>query len=279
MTSEGHRRDQQPSSGSSRGDASSATRAWRLPPCRCGGLAEILSEQGASAATYKRNSDNVAFFASHPKYKFVMVNHVTTNSFFTATIYGMPGRLRPDRLLVPVDRLGDLGRLRRWSRRSTPRIAAQGERHRVLPDRQHRLQRPGRQRAEPRHPRDRVQRRRRRRGSRTTGWPTSARTTSPRAPRSRRQILKHRGRKGDLVAGIIATPGTGNIQPRIDGAKPVLTKAGRRLRRGRDLGDRGRAGVQQDLLVVRRPQGREVHVRPWTAVTATRSRSSSRRTS
>ncbi len=31
---------------------------------------------------------------------------------------------------------------------------------------------------------------------------------------------------GDLVAGIIATPGTGNIQPRIDGAKPVLDAAG-----------------------------------------------------
>jgi len=53
-----------------------------------GGLADILSEQGASAATYKHNSDN-AFFASHPKYHFVMVNHVTTNSFFTATIYGI----------------------------------------------------------------------------------------------------------------------------------------------------------------------------------------------
>src|SRR5674476_721531 len=50
-----------------------------------GGLAEILGEQGASAATFKRNNNN-AFFASHPKYKFVMVNHVTTNSFFTATI-------------------------------------------------------------------------------------------------------------------------------------------------------------------------------------------------
>ena len=33
----------------------------------------------------------------------------------------------------------------------------------------------------------------------------------------------------------------------------------RQLRRGRHLGDRGRAGVQQDLRVVRRPQGREVH--------------------
>ncbi len=63
-----------------------------------GGLAEILGAQGASAATYKRNDDN-AFFASHPKYKFVMV--------------GVQHRHR-----------------------------RQGERHRVLPDRQHRLQRP-----------------------------------------------------------------------------------------------------------------------------------------
>ncbi len=32
--------------------------------------------------------------------------------------------------------------------------------------------------------------------------------------------------KGDLVAGVIATPGTGNIQPRIDGAKPIFVAAG-----------------------------------------------------
>jgi simple sugar transport system substrate-binding protein len=39
-------------------------------------------------------------------------------------------------------------------------------------------------------------------------------------------ILKAGVKSGDKVAGIIATPGTGNIQPRIDGAKPVLTGAG-----------------------------------------------------
>jgi simple sugar transport system substrate-binding protein len=39
------------------------------------------------------------------------------------------------------------------------------------------------------------------------------------------EILKHVS-KGDKVAGIIATPGTGNIQPRIDGAKPILVNAG-----------------------------------------------------
>jgi simple sugar transport system substrate-binding protein len=39
-------------------------------------------------------------------------------------------------------------------------------------------------------------------------------------------ILKAGIKSGDKVAGIIATPGTGNIQPRIDGAKPILTGAG-----------------------------------------------------
>jgi simple sugar transport system substrate-binding protein len=41
-----------------------------------------------------------------------------------------------------------------------------------------------------------------------------------------KQILKSGVKSGDLVAGIIATPGTGNIQPRIDGAKPILAAAG-----------------------------------------------------
>ena len=39
------------------------------------------------------------------------------------------------------------------------------------------------------------------------------------------EILKH-VTKGDKVAGIIATPGTGNIQPRLDGAKPAFQQAG-----------------------------------------------------
>src|SRR5262249_37593356 len=54
-----------------------------------GGLAALLGAPGASAARLARESSDSAFFASHPKYKFVMVNHVTTNSFFTATIYGL----------------------------------------------------------------------------------------------------------------------------------------------------------------------------------------------
>ena len=52
------------------------------------GLVDVFSEQDASAATYRRN-DHMATFASHPKYHFVMVNHVTTNSFFVPTQYGI----------------------------------------------------------------------------------------------------------------------------------------------------------------------------------------------
>ena len=56
--------------------------------CRCSeALPGFLAQKGAGAQTYKRNSDH-PFFAAHPKYHFVMDNHVTTNSFFTATIYG-----------------------------------------------------------------------------------------------------------------------------------------------------------------------------------------------
>ena len=52
-----------------------------------GGLAEVLSERGAAAQTFRDESHPM--FASHPKYYFTFVNHVTTNTFFTATIYGL----------------------------------------------------------------------------------------------------------------------------------------------------------------------------------------------
>ena len=188
-----------------------------------GGLGAILTEQGASAATYKRNSDN-AVFASHPKYHFVMVNHVTTNSFFTATIYGIQDAcaltgcsyqwtgsasslvsqmvsafnsaiaakangigcclIDNTAFNAPVDSALNHG---------IPVIAYNADvsagvaNHRQAYVGQNNL---------------------------TAGAAVA------------QQILNTGIKSGDLVAGIIATPGTGNIQPRIDGAKPVLTKAG-----------------------------------------------------
>ncbi len=189
-----------------------------------GGLAGILGEQGASAATYKRNSDH-AVFASHPKYKFVMVNHVTTNSFFTATIYGCQDAcaltgtsfqwtgsqtslvsqmvsafdsgiaakangigcclIDNTAFNAPVNSALDHG---------IPVIAYNADVSAGVPN--NRMSYVGQ-------------------NNLTAGAAVAE------------QILKTGFVKsGDLVAGIIATPGTGNIQPRIDGAKPVLTKAG-----------------------------------------------------
>jgi simple sugar transport system substrate-binding protein len=48
---------------------------------------EALTERGASAQTLR--DESIPMLASHPGYKFTFVNHVTTNTFFTPTRYGM----------------------------------------------------------------------------------------------------------------------------------------------------------------------------------------------
>ena len=188
-----------------------------------GGLAGILREEGAGAATYRRHSDN-AIFASHPKYKFVMVNHVTTNSFFTATIYGCK------------DACALLGCKFQWTGSTNSIVSqmvapfnaaiaggAKGIGCCLIDNTAFNK------------PVDTAL---------SHGIPVIAYNADVSAGTANNrmcyvgqnnltagaavanQILKTGVKKGDLVAGIIATPGTGNIQPRIDGAKPVLTKAG-----------------------------------------------------
>jgi simple sugar transport system substrate-binding protein len=51
-----------------------------------GSVGSILSACGSSASSSSGGSASV--FGSHPNYKFVFVNHVTTNPFFTPTQYG-----------------------------------------------------------------------------------------------------------------------------------------------------------------------------------------------
>ena len=48
---------------------------------------EVLTERGAAAQSFR--DESMEMFASHPAYKFTFVNHVTTNTFFTATQYGL----------------------------------------------------------------------------------------------------------------------------------------------------------------------------------------------
>lgn len=51
-----------------------------------GSVSTILAACGSSASS---SSSSNSVFGSHPEYKFVFVNHVTTNPFFTPTQYGI----------------------------------------------------------------------------------------------------------------------------------------------------------------------------------------------
>ena len=51
-------------------------------------MGTLLSACGSSASSGSASSNPTRVFGSHPSYKFVFVNHVTTNPFFTPTQYG-----------------------------------------------------------------------------------------------------------------------------------------------------------------------------------------------
>ena len=187
------------------------------------GMTAILSENDASARTY-RTFDNVAAFASHPKYKFVMDNHVTTNPFFTATIYGCQ------------DACALTGTSFQWVGSTNSIVSdmvsafnsgiaagANGIGCPLIDDTAFNAPTAS---------------------ALSHGIPVIAYNADVSAGVKNGRmayvgqnnltagaavaegILNLGIGKGDLVAGIIATPGTGNIQPRLDGAKPVFAKAG-----------------------------------------------------
>jgi simple sugar transport system substrate-binding protein len=67
-------------------DRRSFLRRTALTGVAAGSVGTILSACGSSASSGSGGSASV--FGSHPSYKFVFVNHVTTNPFFTPTQYG-----------------------------------------------------------------------------------------------------------------------------------------------------------------------------------------------
>src|SRR5271157_1637519 len=60
-------------------------RRTALTGAAVGGVSSLLAACGSSASSGGNSSE---VFGSHPNYKFVFVNHVTTNPFFTPTQYG-----------------------------------------------------------------------------------------------------------------------------------------------------------------------------------------------
>jgi simple sugar transport system substrate-binding protein len=54
-----------------------------------GSVGTLLSACGSSSSSASGSGSSSSIFGSHPEYKFVVVNHVTTNSFFVPTQYGI----------------------------------------------------------------------------------------------------------------------------------------------------------------------------------------------
>jgi len=76
----------QPETGRPGFDRRAFLRRTALTGVAAGSVSTILAACGSSASSGGSSS---SIFGSHPSYKFVFVNHVTTNPFFTPTQYGI----------------------------------------------------------------------------------------------------------------------------------------------------------------------------------------------
>jgi len=197
-----------------------------------GALTEMLTDMPAHAspterlAAGQRMARNSVFespFASHPSYKFTFVNHVTTNTFFTATIYGledagvMLGIPKPawtgsqDSIVsqmvtamdvaIAADNNGIAVALIDPVAFNTPTDNALNK---GIPVISYNADESGNNRM---------------------AYIGQNNLTAG-AAAAERIVKSGYVSKGDLVAMVIATPGTGNIQPRIDGALPTFKAAG-----------------------------------------------------
>jgi simple sugar transport system substrate-binding protein len=182
------------------------------------------SSKSTTSAAATSGGGGSGAFGSSGSHKFVMVNHVTTNSFFTATIYGCQ------------DACALTGSSFQWTG-STDSIVSQmvSAFNSALAANANGIGCCLIDNTAFNSPVDQAL---------SKGIPVIAYNAdvSPDSKNNRmayigqnnltagaavgEAILNAGVKSGDLVGGIIATPGTGNIQPRIDGAKPILQKAG-----------------------------------------------------
>ena len=200
----------------------SATAAASALLTACGSSSSSTS----AAATAKTTAGN---FPKTPAWQFWFVNHVYSNPFFVPTQYGFQDAAAL--LDIPTPKWGGSA-----STSSVPEMAiflkrhrGQGERDRHHGHHLHRVHRPGVPGDERRHPGDHLQRRRHGHqgvpdiGTNRLCYVGQALYQSGQAMGNRIKTLI--SSPGEVVI-FIATPGTGNIQPRYDGAASILTPAG-----------------------------------------------------
>ena len=184
-----------------------------------GGMTEVLTERGAAAQT--AHDESHPLLAKHPSYKFTFVNHVTTNTFFTptkygiadaATLLGIPTPLWTgstdsivSQMVTAFDQAiaagvnGIAAALIDPVAFNTPTDNALSK---GIPVISYNADEPGNNRL------------------------AYVGQNNLTAGAAAAEIIVKAVPKGSLVGMVIATPGSGNIQPRINGALPVFKKAG-----------------------------------------------------
>ena len=133
-------------------------RRTALTGVAAGSVGTLLSACGSSASSSSGGSSSV--FGSHPEYKFVVVNHVTTNSFFVPTQYGIQDACKLLGCQLRVDGLGKRKHQPDGQRHQHRRLIGGADGIAVSLISKHRVQRADRKRAEGGHPGGRLQRRR-----------------------------------------------------------------------------------------------------------------------
>jgi simple sugar transport system substrate-binding protein len=175
----------------------------------------------ASAASFGANGKDP--FGKHPNWTFALVNHVTTNPFFVPTRYGAQ------------DACNLLGVSYTWTGSANSIVPHMvSAMNTAIADKVHGIGVPVIDPTAFIKPTD---------DALSEGIPVVAYNANPPA-NSKNNQMAYIGQdlfqagvlagnrilqfvsKGDLVGGMIATPGTANIQPRMDGAKSVLKPAG-----------------------------------------------------
>ena len=197
-----------------------------------GALTEMLTDMPAKASPVERinagqrmarNSIFESPFAKHPSYRFTFVNHVTTNTFFTATIYGLGDAATMLGIPTPQWTGSQNSIVSQMTAAMNTAIAANVNGIAValidpkafntptnnalakgIPVLSYNADEPGNNRM---------------------AYIGQNNITAG-AAAAKRIVDSGYVKKGELVAMIIATPGTGNIQPRIDGAAPIFKAAG-----------------------------------------------------
>jgi simple sugar transport system substrate-binding protein len=184
-----------------------------------GGLIDVLSERGAAAQTFRDESHPL--FAHHPAYRFTFVNHVTTNPFFTATQFGLQDAAHILGIPVPAwtgslvsavsDMVNaiDVAIAAKVNGIATTLIDPTAFNSPVdhalkigIPVVAYNADEPG--------------------NNRMCYIGQSNLTAGAAAAAKIVKLIP----KGSLIGMVIATPGTGNIQPRINGALPIFKAAG-----------------------------------------------------